>query len=109
MWPVPSSFAFCLFTFALNRVVVGLRARVELEAVLVAPLDLVNDVELLVVLEVDADGVRVLLDVGLVGRGVVAGDRLRPAVVDLFPRGVEVAARVLRRGGGVVTQALGEE
>src|SRR5919199_17726 len=60
MWPVPSSFAFCLFTFALNRV-------------------------------------------------VVAGDRLRPAVVDVFPRGVEVAARVLRRGGGVVTQALGEE
>src|SRR5437763_9025083 len=107
--PAFFSFAFRLFTFALNRVVVGLRARVKLEAVFVAALDLVEHVEFFVVLEVDADGVCVLFNVGLVGGGVVAAGRLCAAVVDIFPRGVEVGARVLGRGGGVVSEALGEE
>src|SRR5205814_985700 len=65
-------------------------------------------VALFVVLEVDADGVRVLLNVGLVWGRVVARDRLRPAVVYVLPRCVEVAARVLRRGGGVVSESLCE-
>ena len=55
--------AFYLLPFVLNRIVFGFGARVEFKAVAVAAVDLVYEFEFFVVLEVDADGVRVLFNV----------------------------------------------
>ena len=86
----------------LNRVVFGLRARVEFVAVAVAAVNLVDEFEFFVVLEVDADGVSIFFNVGLVGRRVVAASRLLTAVVHVFHEASMSPPESIVDDGGVV-------
>ena len=88
MWP---SLFLCAFQ-PLDRIAVRFRTLIELVPVAIAFLDLLEQVERFVILKIYPHRVSIILNVGLIGRRIMAEHCFGSRIVYIFPVGVDVAS-----------------